>query len=188
MKPRDQIIVNSVKRWFEQVVLGLNLCPFAHQPHRQNNIAFVLSHAHDDPECLTDLFINLQRLDRESGLETTLLIFPRHLTRFPDFNQFLQLADRLLDQEGWRGVYQLASFHPDYRFEKTHPDDIENWTNRAPFPILHLLREPSITEAVKIHKDVNSIPKNNIQRMRNLSQEQQQKLFGHRFQVKKNRA
>ena len=188
MKPRDQIIVNSVKRWFEQVVLGLNLCPFAHKPYRNQSIDFIISQAQDDRSCLSDLFLNLQRLDREVDTETILWICPYHLIHFTDFNQFLQLSDRLLEQEGWLGIYQLASFHPDYRFKHTRSEDIENWTNRAPFPILHILREQSISQAVESHHDVDHIPRQNIQCLRELSEPQKRKLFGNRIKTKKNRA
>jgi len=187
MKPRDQIILDSVKRWFEQVVLGLNLCPFARAPYQQDNIAFVLSPADDDRTCLSDLYLNLQRLDKEAELETILLICPYHLTSFTDYNQFLELGDCLLKEEGWTGIYQIASFHPDYRFAETHPDDLENWTNRSPFPLLHLLREDSINRAVTTHRDIDCIPRQNIERMQQLGETQLKTLFGHRLQAKKSR-
>jgi hypothetical protein len=187
MKPGDQIVVNSVIRWFEQVVLGLNLCPFAQYPYRSGRVRFELTHARDDESCLTDLYLNLNLLEQQPEIETLLLICKHHLSLFEDFNQFLQLADLLLEREGWQGVYQIASFHPDYRFEGTAVDDIGNWTNRSPYPILHLIREHSIEKAIASHRNIEDIPQHNISALQQLNETQRQQLFGMRYQAKKNR-
>ncbi len=187
MKPADQTIVDSVKGWFEKAVLGLNLCPFAHKPYKEGKVQFVLSHATDDRTCLTDLYLQFQRLDEQPDIETLVIICASHLQLFTDYNQFLSLVDRLIEQEGWQGTYQVASFHPDYRFAETLADDLDNWTNRSPFPLLHLIREASIAEAVKAHKDIDAIPQQNIQQLRSLSETQRKVIFGRRIQAKKNR-
>jgi uncharacterized protein len=181
MKPADQVVVNSVKQWFEKAVLGLNLCPFAFRPHRQGGIVFELSHADDDESCLGDLYLNLDKMDKDESIETIILILPQHLTRFTDYNQFLVLADLLLEQQGWSGVYQIASFHPDYQFEDTLPDDRSNWTNRSPFPLLHLIREQSIAEALGSSKNIERIPETNVRTLQTLDDARMFEIFGRRY-------
>jgi hypothetical protein len=180
MKPTDQVILDSVRQWFEQAVLCLNLCPFAHQPFQQGRVRFELSFARDDVECLTDLFMQLQALDRDTDVETTILVIPYHLARFTDYNQFLSLAEQLLQQEGWEGVYQLASFHPDYRFAGSKRDARSNWTNRSPFPLLHLIREDSLSRALNSMSDPQEIPRRNVRRIKALNDEEMQRIFGRR--------
>ena len=126
MRPTDQVIVNSVIAWFVNAVLGLNLCPFALRPYRNGAVRFEVTHASDDVTCLSDLYLALARLDRDPSIETLVLICPDFLAQFSDYNQFLTLAELLLEQEGWQGVYQIASFHPDYRFSGTRADDRSN--------------------------------------------------------------
>ena len=177
MNKTNQVIVDSIIRWFEKAVLGLNLCPFAAKPYRQGAIRFEMSHATNDETCLTDLLGNLNRLDDQLDIETLVLIIPRHLKLFSDYNQFLDLADALLEQQGWTGIVQIASFHPDYVFADCDVDDRANWTNRSPYPLLHLIRESSINEAVEFHPDVNAIPQRNVELLRSLSDEEMKELF-----------
>jgi len=177
MNKTHQVIINSVVQWFEKAVLGLNLCPFAAKPYRQNAIRFELSTADSDESCLSDLFIQLDRLERHPEIETLVIICAQHLSDFDDYNQFLQLVDQLLVQEGWEGVYQVASFHPDYCFADCEPDDRANWTNRSPYPLLHLIREESITRAVNSHPDCDAIPERNIQKINELSDAQMKQIF-----------
>lgn len=178
MKLVDQVTLRSVRRWFKKSVLGLNLCPFAKRPYHANKILFELSRGKNDEQCLSDLYLNLLRLDRQPEIETILLICPYHLTEFSHFNQFLSLAENLLELERWDGIYQIASFHPDYRFEGSDPQDRANWTNRSPYPVLHLLREESISSAVDAYKNIDDIPEQNIKTLRNLSDEEMQVIFG----------
>lgn len=180
----QQIALNSVIYWFENAVLGLDLCPFAKAPYRNNAIEFQLSAAKDDQALLTDLFLSLKLLDEHLNIETLLLISPYHLARFSDFNQFLSLAEHLLEQEGWSGVYQLASFHPDYQFSGTRFDERSNWTNRSPYPIIHLIREVSITRALKTFDDIEKVPQRNIETLDNLSERNMQRIFGMRYPKK----
>jgi hypothetical protein len=177
MKVVDKIAVQSVVRWFEQAVLGLNLCPFASRPYEANAIEFEISLANNDEHCLIDLFLNLQRLDQEPDVETIVLIFPHHLVHFEDYNQFLSLADNLLENEGWEGTYQIASFHPDYQFEGTSAQDRANWTNRSPYPILHLLREASISRFSNSAAGRHDIPERNIQTLETLSDQNMKRIF-----------
>lgn len=174
-------IETAVRAWLDTIVIGLNLCPFAAQPARNGRVRIVVSEASDELDLLADLQIELQKLDdsKPSELETTLIAVPRMFADFVEYNDFLDQIDGMLDQFEWTGIYQVASFHPHYQFAGTAPEDAENLTNRAPYPLLHLLREDSIEAAVASHPDVDSIPDTNIRRMRELSAEQRAQLFAY---------
>ncbi|GAA5523901.1 hypothetical protein Maes01_00450 [Microbulbifer aestuariivivens] len=179
----DEEILRSVQQWLADVVVGLNLCPFARKPMRAGQIRFAISDAQSDQVLMEHLQAEIQRLDEHqpAELETTLLIVPAHLQRFEDFNQFLDLAEWLIDRQGYSGVYQLATFHPDYQFAGTTAEDTENLTNRAPLPILHLIREASIEQVLEKYPDPDSIPDNNIRRVEQLSREEKRRLFPYLF-------
>ena len=164
-------VIGATKRWVETVVIGLNLCPFAARELRRDRVRFAVSAATDEGQLLADLQRELERLDREPEIETTLLIHPRVLQAFDDYNQFLDVADALLLQLEFDGLFQIASFHPEYRFGGTGPDDVENFTNRSPYPLLHLLRESSLERAIDAHPDVDAIPERNIERLEALGRE-----------------
>lgn len=178
-----QQIVAAVQQWLTDVVMGLNLCPFARKPMRAGQIRYRVSAAQDDEALMAELLEEMQLLDSMPAeeLETTLLITPDYLAEFSDFNQFLDLAEWLLERQEYTGIYQLATFHPDYQFGGTRPEDAENLTNRAPFPILHLIREASIERVLQNYPDPESIPENNIQRVKALSDEQKRALFPYLF-------
>lgn len=182
MKLTDQVFINSVRRWFEKAVLGLNLCPFAFKPYKEGAIHFELSHATDDESCLTDLYFYLNKMVQDESIETIILICPHHLIHFDEYNQFLALAELLLDQEGWAGVFQIASFHPDYCFEGVRQDDRANWTNRSPFPLLHLIREKSISRVIDSNANVEQVPHANIERLNSLDYDTMREIFGQRFE------
>lgn len=171
--------IAQVARWLNQVVIGLNLCPFAAKPTGENRVRLVVSDARDDEDLLQDLQREMELLDAKSaqGLETTLLIIPHHLLDFFDYNQFLSWAEKLIKRNGWTGVYQLATFHPDYCFAGAEPDDAENLTNRAPYPILHIIREASLEKAIAFYPDVDSVPEVNRARVEALTSEQVAQLF-----------
>ncbi|AXQ28878.1 DUF1415 domain-containing protein [Solimonas sp. K1W22B-7] len=170
----------AVRRWLDEVVIGLNLCPFAARPALAGGVRVFVSAATTDLDLLTDLQLELTRLDETppAQLETTLIAVPEMLADFLDYNDFLDQADALLERFEWDGIYQVASFHPQYQFAGTEPDDAENLTNRAPWPLLHLLREDSVEAAIASHPDVDGIPEANIRRMRGLAPEQRRRLFG----------
>ena len=134
----------AVRHWIETVVIGLNLCPFAARPFRAGQVRIHVSDCTDELELLTELQLELTRLDETPAaeLETTIIAIPRMLADFLDYNDFLDRVDDLLEQFGWVGEYQLASFHPQYQFAGTQADDAENLTNRSPVPLLHILRDP----------------------------------------------
>lgn len=167
------------RQWFEQVVLGLNLCPFAHQPSRQNTIRFKVCE-HIDEEKLTECVIDEISLLEQTDInqcETTLIIIPNLLADFYDYQFFLDEANRLLKRHQWQGVFQLASFHPNYCFAGSDSEDSSNLTNRSPYPIIHILREDSLTQAVEKFPDTENIPQENIEKMEKLNQNQKAQLF-----------
>ncbi|HUX32095.1 MAG TPA: DUF1415 domain-containing protein [Thiobacillus sp.] len=161
----DDDVLAAMRQWIEKAVIGLNLCPFARAVYVKNQVRFVVSHAPHLDGLLEDLDRELDFLaaaDPEA-VDTTLLIHPTLLPDFPDFNDFLQLAEAAVGENELEGVIQLASFHPHFQFEGTAPDDMGNFTNRAPFPTLHLLREASIERAVAIFPEAETIYAHNIE-------------------------
>lgn len=169
--------IARVRRWVKEIVIGWNLCPFAKREFVSERIQFQVSQATDQESLLLDLATEIERLDREQKVETTLLIHPRVLSDFADYNDFLALADELLAELEREGVYQIASFHPDYQFHGTEPGDPENYTNRSPYPLLHLLREESMSLAVEKYPDVSEIPENNIELMNSYGKEKLVRVF-----------
>ncbi|HLV78543.1 MAG TPA: DUF1415 domain-containing protein [Marinobacter sp.] len=161
-------IINATRKWVEDVVVGYNLCPFARRELVKNRVRFVVSPAETGDELLAELQRELDHLTDEPEVETTLLIHPRVLSDFNTYNEFLDAADGLLAYLDLEGVYQVASFHPDYRFAGTEPESAENYTNRSPYPMLHLLREESLDRAIDGYPDVDGIPDRNIARMNEL--------------------
>jgi hypothetical protein len=162
--------IGATRLWLEQAVIGLNLCPFAKAVHVKGQIRWVESPARDAPALLDDLVAELRFLaaaDPEK-VDTTLLIHPHALNDFLDYNEFLDSADAAIQALGLSGVLQVASFHPDYRFEGSAPDDAANFTNRSPHPMLHLLREDSIARAVAGFPDTAAIYARNIETLRRL--------------------
>ncbi|MBL4621557.1 MAG: DUF1415 domain-containing protein [Immundisolibacteraceae bacterium] len=156
-------IVTITQNWVEQLVVGLNLCPFARAELVNQRIRFEVTQATDESGLLVALKAELLLLDQQPGVETSLLIHPQAVTEFGDYNQFLNLVDDLVEAGGWQGVYQVASFHPDYQFGGTEPGDAENYTNRSPYPMLHLLREASLERAIEDFGDTEQIPERNIE-------------------------
>lgn len=177
--PTSDPVIQSVTRWLYEVVIGLNLCPFSGKPTRENRVRFVLSKGRDDESILQDLQREMELLDTTPAaeIETTLVIIPNHLQDFFDYNQFLYWAEQLLKRNRWTGVYQLATFHPDYCFAGAEESDAENLTNRAPYPILHIIREASLEKALAFYPDVDEIPEVNKVRVAALTAEEKQKLF-----------
>jgi hypothetical protein len=161
-------ITASVRRWVETVVVDLNLCPFAGRELREERIRFVVTLATTEAQLAASLQTELEWLDTHPAIETTLLIHPRVLQDFGDYNQFLEAADELLGAMGVDGIYQIASFHPQYQFAETAPDDVENYTNRSPYPMLHLLREQSLERSIAGYPDTDQIPLRNIALMKRL--------------------
>ena len=170
--------VEETQAWFEKAVIGLNLCPFAKAVHAKGQIRWVQSEATTTEALLQDLVAELQRLaaiDPEQT-DTTVLVHPRVLGDFLDFNDFFDIADAALEELGLDGVLQIASFHPRYQFEGTDEDDMGNFSNRAPHPTLHLLREDSVARAVADFPEAASIYERNIETLERLGPEGWQRL------------
>jgi hypothetical protein len=168
--PAPEVCIAATREWLERAVIGLNLCPFAKAVHVRDQVRYVVSDACDEQSLLADLLHELRGLaDADPELvETTLLIHPHVLGDFLDYNDFLEVADAAVSELDLDGELQVASFHPDYRFADTTPDDIGNFSNRAPFPTLHLLREASVDRAVAAFPDAGSIYERNIDTLRRL--------------------
>lgn len=178
MTDRDDPIADT-RRWLERAVIGLNLCPFAKAVVAKGQVRFVLSAATTPEALLGQLGEELLRLRDTPAdeVDTTLLVHPHALGDFLDYNDFLGLADALVAELELEGVLQVASFHPDYRFAGTDPDDIGNFTNRSPHPTLHLLREDSVKRAVAAFPDPDAIVERNIETLRRLGLEGWRRLM-----------
>lgn len=174
----DDVILQT-RRWLERAVIGLNLCPFAKSVHVKQQIRYAVTAATTPEALLEELAQELTLLDQADpeSVATTLLMHPRVLTAFMDFNDFLDLADAAVESLGLGGVLQVASFHPHYQFAGSSPDDIENYTNRSPYPTLHLLREESIDRAVEAFPDPASIFGENMRTLQRLGHEGWRALF-----------
>ena len=172
-----QPIIQSVRHWVETVVIGLNLCPFARPELQNDRVRFTVSDATTKPQLLLDLQDELELLISEEAIETTLLIHPNVLQDFAAYNQFLDHVDALLGQLELEGIYQVASFHPDYQFAGTEPDAAENYTNRAPYPVLHLLREESLERAIAGYPGVEQIPERNIELLEGMGAQKMRALL-----------
>jgi hypothetical protein len=167
------LILQETRAWLEKAVIGLNLCPFAKPVHVAGRIRYAVSQAETPEELLADLLVELRALagaDPEE-IETTLLIHPGVLTDFFDYNDFLDVADDALNELDLAGEIQIASFHPLYQFAGSGPDDIENFTNRSPYPMLHLLREESVDRAVEAFPETEKIYESNMETLRALGRE-----------------
>ena len=169
----SEAIIAQTRAWVMQAVIGLELCPFARAAQARGQVRYVVTQATDADRLLQALEEELHRLAAtDSGaVETTLLIHPRAMNDFLDYNDFLEAADAAVEALGYSGVLQVASFHPDYQFAGTGPDDVTNATNRSPYPTLHLLREASVERAVEAFGDTDQIYRNNIRTLQALGPE-----------------
>ena len=169
----DEEVLNQTRYWLEKAVIGLNLCPFAKAVYVKNQVRLVVSHARHADDLLEELDRELDLLvaTPASEIDTTLLIHPTLFEDFLDFNDFLEVAEGVVDEHELEGVVQLASFHPQFQFDGTEPDDIGNYTNRAPFAMLHLLREESVERAVAAFPEAESIFEQNIAMLEKLGPE-----------------
>lgn len=171
--------IAQTRRWLERAVIGLNLCPFAKAVYVKQQVRFVLSEATTTEALLDELVAELSLLSQTDAqaVDTTLLVHPHVLTDFLDYNDFLDRADAAVTALGLEGEIQVASFHPQYQFAGTYPDEMGNYTNRAPFPTLHLLREASIDRAVAAFPDPDVIVERNIATLEELGVEGWKRLM-----------
>lgn len=177
--PDTATVMARTEEWLEKAVIGLNLCPFAKSVHVKGQVRTVVSEATTPEALLEQLLAELKHLaavDPEET-DTTLLVHPQVLQDFLDFNDFLDVADAALEDLELDGILQIASFHPDFQFEGTEPDDMGNYSNRSPWPTLHLIRESSIDRAVEAFPEADAIWERNIETLERLGQAGWQALF-----------
>jgi hypothetical protein len=169
-RPAEQDPIAATRLWLERAVIGLNLCPFAKAVHAKGQVRWVLSDAESPAALLETLGAELLLLRDAPAeeIDTTLIVHPRVLGDFLDYNDFLGEADALVAELDLEGVLQVASFHPHYQFAGSDPDDVENFTNRSPWPTLHLLREDSVSRAVEAFPDPDAIVDRNVETLRRL--------------------
>jgi hypothetical protein len=164
----DQQVVSQTECWVRSVVIECNFCPFAKRELERGSIRYSVVQAQALEGCLQIVVDECVFLDANDTTETTLLIFPKAFTEFHDYLQLVELAEKLIVRQGYEGIYQLASFHPDYIFADSEPDDAANYTNRSPYPMLHLIREASMKVALEHHPDPEHIPERNVEHARSL--------------------
>jgi len=158
----DSSVIAQTTQWINSVVIGCNFCPFAAKAMLRKSIRYVVLPDITLESALEAVVEELRYLDRSVDIETTLVIFPNQFSNFEDYLDLAELAEDLSVEQGYEGIYQIASFHPDYRFEGAKDNDPANYTNRSPYPMLHILREDSITKALDHYIDPEGIPERNI--------------------------
>lgn len=175
--PGDETIINQTRCWVKSVIIGLNFCPFAGQEFEKNRIYYHVSHLRNIEPVLHDIIDECHRLDEDPGIETTLIIIADGFRSFDNYLDMLEMANRLLVEQGYEGIYQLASFHPDYCFADVLPADAANYTNRSPYPMLHLIREASLEQALQNYPEPELIPERNIKLARSHGRQAMQILL-----------
>ena len=177
-RPSDDEVLARTRAWLEKAVIGLNLCPFAKAVYTRDRVRLVVSQARHADDLLEELDRELDFLVATTAeqVDTTLLIHPTLFPDFLDFNDFLEIAEGVLDEHGLEGVVQLASFHPQFQFDGTTPEDMGNYTNRAPYAVMHLLREDSVEKAVDSLADPDAVYQENIRTLDRLGLEGWKKL------------
>lgn len=175
----EDTVIRQTRCWVESVVVGLGLCPFARHVLENDQLRITVCMSPDEADLMQALVDELTRLDSTpaSEIDTTLLVHPQVLTDFSRYNEFLWLFDELLHDRGYEGVYQLASFHPGYCFEGSNENDPANYTNRSPWPMLHLLREDSLERAIAVYPDTEQIPERNVECLRGMGLDAVQRLL-----------
>lgn len=175
----DRAVIYATQTWLASFIIAYNICPFAKREQQRNSIRYHVTRPEDLPGALEAVITECEYLDSHAETETTLVIFPDLFADFEDYLDLLALAEQLLQDQGYAGTYQLASFHPDYRFESATPDieDAADYTNRSPYPMLHIIRETSIDRALATYPDPENIPARNIQLTRELGLEKLKALL-----------
>lgn len=167
----QQSIVTATQAWLTSFIIAHNICPFARQVHENNAIRYRVIDSENLEDCLEALFEECQHMDMEPATATTLLIFAQACAEFDDYLDLVAIAEELLIDQGYEGIYQLASFHPDYCFAESSENDPANYTNRSPYPMLHIIREDSIEQALLNYQNPELIPERNIELTRKLGME-----------------
>lgn len=175
--PDNATVIAQTRKWLSTVVIELGLCPFARREFESDRIHYAVIREADLERQLEQLILHCAALDKDDSIETSLLIFPKALSDYQDYLDILSLATDLLDAQGYSGIYQLASFHPAYCFAKVKADDASHYTNRSPYPMLHILREGSLEAALKSYPNPENIPERNIELTRKIGVKAMQNLL-----------
>ncbi|QRN02746.1 DUF1415 family protein [Legionella sp. MW5194] len=168
MMNHSEEVIAQTRHWVRHFIIEYGICPFAKREVDRQTLRLAVADSQNTEQALLQLMEEVSLLDRDSAIATTLLIFPRQFQSFFDYLDFLDLAEQLLNDSGYEGVYQLASFHPDYCFDHVDFNDAANYTNRSPYPMLHLLREDQVEQAIAYYGDTSRIPLRNIEKMHEL--------------------
>jgi len=156
-------VIEQTKKWISEIVIGCNFCPFARPVFTRNQIRYSVTNEKEDPSILEQFLLECRLLDKDPGISTSLLIIPHYGDSFLQFWDLVLAAESMLEEEDYEGIYQVASFHPNYQFEGEDPDDPSNYTNRSPFAMLHLLREEELENVLEEFPNPEEIPLRNIE-------------------------
>jgi hypothetical protein len=170
-------VTKQTMNWVRSFIIEHNICPFAKGPVNKGQLRINVSETTKKAQALEDLMTEILFLDEHPAIETTLLVFPHAFKDFFTYLDFVDLAEQLIVIQGYEGIYQLATFHPHYFFADTDPDDLSNYTNRSPYPMLHLLREDLLERAIAAYGDTDKIPEKNIAKMNELGLKILQKAY-----------
>jgi len=168
MAENEPIEIERTRNWIKEVVIGLNFCPFAAKPFKENRIDYRVAESSDLSTALEAFILSCHVLENDSEVETGLLIFSNGFSSFDDYLNLVEMAEKLLIAEGFEGIFQVASFHPGYIFSGSNENDPANYTNRSPYPMLHILKEDLLEIAIDKHPDVDAIPDQNIEKAQKL--------------------
>ena len=171
MEPTTDSIIEQIQNWIRTVVIGLNFCPFARKPFTDQRISYRVEDAAELQKALTSFKAFCLFLDEHPEVETALLIFSKGFDDFDDYLDLVEASEKWIEKAGYEGIYQVASFHPNYLFAGSEENDPANYTNRSPYPMLHILREELLEIAINKHPEVESIPDQNISKARSLGLE-----------------
>lgn len=183
----ESFYIEQTRQWILSFIIQLNLCPFARREMDRNTVRFQVSQAQTNTAALADLEHETNLLNISPNIATGFLIFPSYLADFMDYLDFVDLAEAQLHAQGYEGIYQLATFHPDYCFAGTDSQDPGNYTNRSPYPMLHLLREAQVEQAIAYYGNTEQIPENNLHNLRSLGLDEVKKIVLGCFHIKDNK-
>ncbi|CAM2759089.1 DUF1415 domain-containing protein [Legionella worsleiensis] len=171
MPNNDQLITEQTLNWVRHFIIEHNICPFAKRSVNKKGLRIAISKTSKKAQALEDLMTEIRLLDENPDIETTLLVYSDSFKNFFDYLDLVDLAEQLIVLQNYEGIYQIASFHPDYFFADTDPEDVSNYTNRSPYPMIHLLREDLLEKAISAYGDTSLIPEQNIVKMHQLGLE-----------------
>lgn len=177
-------VIKTVQNWVEEFIIGYNICPFAKKVFVTLRIKYILNTSTNDEQILQAFLKELQWLSTTDSkeIDTTLFILTNAFLDFEHYLNFIHIIEVMIEQLDYEGVFQVATFHPNYQFEGTQPTDAENFTNRAPFPIIHILREESVEKAIENYPNPEAIPERNIDLMNKMGAEKLNAIF-RKFQI-----